>query len=120
MLAVVSFLFLDKVYKKIIGIIPVFLLILMNTILEFYRLGQITTVDLSKKSAFIPVVLSMLFVASMIMTFYFLFWQKDKFKAGRLAICLLAGIATEGVMGFSPTIYASAERTCCFMLFAFI
>ncbi len=120
MLAVASFLILDKAYKKIIGFIPAFLLLLMNTIVEFYRLGCITVVDLTQKGAFIPVVLSAIFVICMILTFYFLLWEKDKYKMGLLSVCLLIGIATEGVMGFSPTIYASAERTCCFMLFAFI
>ena len=56
----------------------------------------------------------------MIMTLYYLFAKDDKYLCGLMIVCFLVGIATTGVMGFSPTIYASAERTSVFMLFSFL
>lgn len=119
-MAAAGFLFLDKAYKKIIAVLPLTLLVLMNSVFTFYRLGQIMDVDLSNKQSYIPVLLSGVFVICMIMTMYYLFAKDDKYLCGLMIVCFLVGIATTGVMGFSPTIYASAERTSVFMLFSFL
>lgn len=119
-MAAAGFLFLDKAYKKIIAVLPLTLLVLMNSVFTFYRLGQIMDIDLSNKQSYIPVLLSGVFVICMIMTLYYIFAKDNKYLCGLTIVCFLVGIATTGVMGFSPTIYASGERTSVFMLFSFL
>lgn len=119
-MAAAGLLFLDKAYKKIMAVLPLTLLVLMNSVFTFYRLGQIMDVDLTNKLSYIPVLLSGVFVICMLMTLYYLFAKDDKYLCGLTIVCFLVGIATTGVMGFSPTIYASGERTSVFMLFSFL
>ena len=83
----------------------------------FAKPGMPYVIDYSNWSFYSPLIFSSLFVVSIVMYLYIRF-NHTKFI---LYTCLLfSGLATQVMMGLSPTIYRSGARTSSFIYFTFV
>lgn len=76
------------------------------------------TIHLSDFYLFIPLILAVIYFINLIYLTYKSF-RDNKYNV-LLTIILLAGLASRFIMGFSPTIFASCERTAFYMFLVFI
>lgn len=119
-LAISVFVFSNKTFERLIGSLPLILIFVFSSLFSYYRVGSPIKIELRKMETYIPAILGGVFLVSIMLALYLVFRDCGGYITGIVITVLCIGIATTGVMGFTPTIYASGERTSIFMLFSFI
>ena len=92
----------------------------INNLLELYSKDEliINANNNTQLGIYIPMILYLLILISIVIDLYLIFKNTDK---GRLAILIfMAGLASRLIIGFSPTVFASAERTSVFFYYSLI
>lgn len=102
----------DDVFEKIIPRLVSF----MNV--DDYDFVKVTTFNYLDKKNYIPIILGVIIVGSILLSIYLIF--ENTFMSLLVNIIFLAGFASRMIMVFSPTLYASSTRTFIFMYFSII
>lgn len=130
--------YVTKKYKntlcKIIGIIPfigstflnVFsgftnqILPKLTELMNIYSKNEliINITNKTQLSLYIPITIYGIILLCILINIYLIFKNTNKCKI--IIIIYMLGLATRLIMGFSPTVFASAERTSLFLYFSFI
>lgn len=85
----------------------------------FFVPEQVTRYDAKSLVTYVPIMFLGFMIAGILYTLYRLLGEKME-QYLFIVVILTAGFATAVVMGFSPTIYASAGRVFIYLYFAFI
>ena len=89
-----------------------------NIVKSVTKYGTITKDNFQQIQSYIPIVLLASISICFLISLYFCF--EDKNKRMLVLFIALVGLASRIVMGFSPTIWASMERTFIYMYFSLI
>lgn len=109
---------LKETYKKVIGIIPVSCIMILKSMIPTYTIGDIMSVNYYNWKSYIPLIMSIIILVSLTCSMLWILNSEYNNTIWYCPIVLLyAGLATQVAMGFSPTIYASGNRTATFMYF---
>lgn len=79
--------------------------------------SNIPVIDLKSNITIFTLFIGFIIILSSVISLHFIFKDKVNFKKYLIPLILLAGFATRFIMGLSPTIFASGERT--YMCFQF-
>ena len=135
--AVMAFYILKEhrnILTKIIGIIPFIGAVFCNVfsqpitylfpklmeVMGLYSKNEliINSTNLTDFSMYIPIAIYGVILLCIFINIFLIFRKSNTGIVA--AIVYLLGLATRGVMGFSPTVFASAERPSLFLYFAFV
>ncbi len=117
------FKYCNKVWEKCIGVVPISSVFLLKTIIPQYIVGDVVDINYANYLTYIPMVLAIVMLISITISIICIYSNSASNQKEEMifAIVLLyGGLSTQAVMGFSPTIYASGNRTATFMYFSFI
>lgn len=104
-----------SIFRNNIAILFPGLLKILNSSTEY---GTITLENFYAFRSYIPIILFGMVGICVLLSLYFCFGNSP--KAILTILIMLLGLASRVIMGFSPTIWASGNRTFLFMYFAFI
>ncbi len=120
------FIYNKKAIYRLIAVIPfvisLVMIIFSNLLTPLLPNAQDLIDQMSETGFGTDTLLLDLFVTAVGICILISLWAvfRDKLKSSFLIYLVLLGLATRWVIGFSPTIWASGNRTCTFMYFALI
>ncbi len=109
--------------KQLVAVVQAALLAIIlfgfGYVIRFYKIKEVWEFDRMSLQAYIPVVLGVVTFTAVCILLWMIFGEdRERFTALLALTVFLGGLATTGVMGFSPTIYMSGKRTSTFTCFA--
>lgn len=120
---------------KLIGIIPFIgatflnlfknvtdaLLPKLSELMSIYSKNEliINSFDIKNVTLLIPILIYLVILACILINIFLIF-KEEKNTQISLIIIYLLGLMTRFIMGFSPTVFASGERTTLFLYYSFI